>query len=55
MAKGDKGICPNCEAMELDYGALGIQDDLVYYPFTCENCGHEDKEWYSLEFIGFNT
>ena len=55
MAKEqEQGKCPKCNEMELDYGSMDIQDDMVYYPFTCENCGHSGKEWYNLEFNGFS-
>ena len=51
----EQGKCPKCGESSLDYGALGAQDELVYYPFTCDNCEHEDKEWYNMTFCGNNT
>jgi hypothetical protein len=53
--KEEQGKCPKCKGWSLTYGALELQDDLIYYPFTCDDCGHEDNEWYSLTFIGNNT
>ncbi len=45
------GICPKCGSEDLDYGVIEVQDDMVYYPFTCSECGAEGKEWYDLDFI----
>ncbi len=53
--KEEPGKCPKCKKDLLTYGVLMPQDDLIYYPFTCDNCDHEDKEWYSMTFIGNNT
>ena len=50
----EQGKCPKCGEFSLDYEGIDIQDDLVFYPFTCSSCNHEDKEWYSMEFIGNN-
>jgi hypothetical protein len=55
MSNEEQGVCPNCKGQSLSYGAIDIQDELVYYPFTCDDCEHEDKEWYSMDFIGNNT
>lgn len=54
---GDKmetkqGKCPKCNKDDLDYGSLEIEDDSIYYPYTCNDCGLKGREWYNLYFIG---
>lgn len=51
----EQGVCPYCNANNLEYGAVEFQDDgLLYYPWRCEQCGHSGEEWYSTNFIGHN-
>ena len=45
-----QGECPNCGSVNLDYVAIVPQDEWIYYPFTCNDCGCEGKECYSLTF-----
>lgn len=45
------GVCPKCGKESLDYGAIEVQDDMIYYPYTCSECGTEGKEWYNIEFV----
>jgi len=59
-----KGHCPKCGSKNIHYKDLTIseirrfidvfdvQDNCVYYPINCNDCDHDAKEWYSLEFIG---
>ena len=44
------GRCSKCNSEDLDYGALEIDGKMLYYPFTCESCGAEGKEYYCLEY-----
>ena len=47
------GICPFCGSDYLDYGGMEPEDNnMVYYPWTCKNCGLQGEEWYTLEFSG---
>ena len=52
-----EGHCPKCGSGDIDYGALDISCDgmIVFYPIHCNNCGHDDEEFYQLEFIGHKT
>lgn len=51
MAKSnEKGQCPKCDSENLEYGAIMQYGESIYYPFTCNDCGCEGKEFYSLEF-----
>lgn len=45
------GSCPFCGGVSLDYGALEIEDGQLYYPWVCDDCNAEGKEWYELNFI----
>ena len=45
------GECPKCGSTSLTYGVLEPQDDEIYYPFTCDDCGCKGKEWYALRFV----
>lgn len=45
------GTCGKCGSEDLDYGAMKLTGDcMVYYPFTCNGCGAEGKEWYNLDY-----
>lgn len=48
----EKGHCPKCGSKNIHYGVIDVQDDYYYYPINCNDCAHDAKEWYSLEFIG---
>lgn len=52
-----EGHCPKCGSEDIDYGVLDISEfgDIIFYPIHCNDCGHDDKEYYQLEFIGHQT
>ena len=50
-----EGHCPKCDSQNINYGCLDVSDSLVYYPIECNDCGHEDEEYYSLTFVGHST
>jgi hypothetical protein len=47
-----RGECPNCKSTNLDYDDVQFDgDDLMWFPFICDDCeayGHED---YSVNYI----
>lgn len=45
----EAGKC-RCGSEDLEYGSMKIQDEMVFYPFTCNECGADGKEWYHLEY-----
>lgn len=45
------GVCPECEANNLNYDEPVLNDGLSY-PFTCPKCGCKGYECYWLEFSG---
>lgn len=53
-----RGVCPYCGSTHLDYyeGATEPRvveyNDYVSYDWTCEDCGKEGQEIFSMEFIG---
>ena len=46
----EEGKCPKCGNYNLEYEALKIKGNSVYYPWTCPDCHSSGKEWYDLEF-----
>lgn len=50
----ESDICPICGSY-LDYEPIELEGDMIYYPYTCENCGAKGEEWYSLEFNGHSV
>ena len=45
------GECPKCKGNSLIYGSIEFEVEQVYYPFTCDVCFSEGKEWYTLEYV----
>ena len=43
-------FCPVCGSQDLDFGVLEVCDGIIYYPYECNGCQHEGKEWYNLVF-----
>ena len=46
----NQGQCPNCNGGNLIYSTLKVEGESMCYPFVCEDCKAEGKEWYILEF-----
>lgn len=46
----EEGKCPKCGKYNLEYEALEVSENSVYYPWTCPDCGASGKEWYDLVF-----
>lgn len=49
------GNCPKCGSEYLEYSAVIMEDEHAVYPFKCEDCGCEGKEWYLLQYIETTT
>lgn len=50
----EQGKCPLCNSMNLSYGTLEVDDGLgnsCYYPWHCDDCGADGKEWYYSDFL----
>ena len=45
------GVCPQCLSENLQYETCINDGNQLYYPFVCEDCHYEGKEWYNLNFI----
>ena len=52
--KVEVGTCPCCGAIELSYDSMEVEGEMVYYPWSCDNCDATGSEWYNLEFTGHN-
>ena len=50
----EQGHCPCCKGNNLDYGAVEFEDNMLYFPYKCNDCGLEGEEWYSMDFAGHN-
>lgn len=48
-----EGKCKKCQSEDLKYHSMELLDlaNEVYYPFTCEKCGVDGREYYSLTYI----
>lgn len=51
----EEGVCPVCGETQLEYDTIQLEDDMIYYPWTCEHCGTSGEEWYKLSFAGHNV
>lgn len=49
------GNCPKCNSNDLNYDKTDVDrhDECFYYPFTCNNCSFEGREYYEVSFTGF--
>ena len=46
------GECPKCKSVNLDYyGSPEFVSELMFFPFTCCDCGAEGREWFTLEYV----
>ena len=46
-----QGKCPQCKSVDIDYLAIEFQDGQCCYPFACNECDYEGKEWYVLKYV----
>ena len=49
-----QGRCPKCHGYNLDYQPIDYADDMCFYRYTCDDCGQQGEEWYSMQFAGHN-
>ena len=58
----EQGKCPKCGSYNLNYGYnfncekivdIAPNEQAVYYPYTCDDCEFEGREYYNLTFSGF--
>lgn len=50
-----QGECPVCGEQDLDYGAIELEGEMAYFPWTCNQCKAQGEEWYSMDFAGHNV
>ena len=46
----EEGKCPICNSNMLEYFGMESEDDAIYYPWHCPDCGTDGKEWYNINF-----
>ena len=44
------GVCPKCHSLNLTFGKRKIDDNNIFYPFTCDDCGAKGQEVYDILF-----
>lgn len=49
-----QGECPVCRSSDLNYNPADIDNDTISYDWTCNNCGSQGTEWYTMEFYSQN-
>ncbi len=45
-----QGQCAKCGSDNIDYDAIEMGDNALYYPYTCNDCKFSGEEWYDLIF-----
>ena len=48
----EEGTCPNCQSDDIEYGAIEVSDEGIYYPCICNKCGRAFEEHYDIKFAG---
>ena len=48
--KYGQGYCGNCGSRDVDYGAIELEGESAYFPFSCLKCKERGQEWYSLTY-----
>ena len=51
-----QGNCPKCNSNDLNYATIvdvTRGDECIYYPFTCDDCNFEGREYYNIHFTGY--
>jgi len=49
--QSQQGYCPQCQSQNLQYETCINDGEQLYYPFACNDCDYEGKEWYRLTYI----
>lgn len=50
LKSNEEGRCPYCNSDSITYGSLELVGSEICYPATCDKCGTEYKEYYTVEF-----
>ena len=49
---GERNVCPYCGSDDIDYSALELEGESLYFPAHCNHCDNDFNEWYELNFVG---
>ena len=44
------GQCAKCESENIIYGGFELVGEYGFYEYTCQDCNHDGKEYYNLEY-----
>jgi len=44
------GKCANCGSENIDYHAAEPVEDLMCYPYHCNDCNTDGNEWYNMQY-----
>lgn len=50
LQSNEEGKCPYCGSEDITYGSLELEGSNIYYPATCDDCGTEYQEHYTVQF-----
>lgn len=45
-----QGYCPCCGSDLLNYESVKFEGEMLFFPWTCENCKSTGEEWYTMDF-----
>jgi len=45
-----QGQCVACNSEHIEYDSFQYEGDYGYYPYECQECGNEGKEYYNLVY-----
>lgn len=51
MKYNNYGRCPYCDSGYITYGEISFENEMAYFPVTCDECNKSFKEWYLLEYV----
>tara|TARA_R100001244_G_scaffold60743_2_gene51014 strand:+ start:712 stop:894 length:183 start_codon:yes stop_codon:yes gene_type:complete len=55
IEKSCEGKCVRCLSTNLEYKAIELQGDYIYYPYECLECDSEGKEYYYMSYTNSET
>ena len=45
------GACFRCKNENIRFDSAIIEDTMLYYPYSCPDCGYSGREVYSIEYL----
>lgn len=44
------GQCAKCKSEDIWYEELVLEEEMAFFPYHCDHCEHDGREWYKLEY-----